>query len=365
MRTKQKILQLSKEKLGFISLAIFFNILLAGSVCGTFAWYTYATRTGFDKQYHGVTVGASGKLDVGIVSLVELDDFERFELAEDRDTLSDEDKIIYWCNNEIKTETLNYIIDANGSATNILHPVTTSSNDTILANEDFHLYRSPSFLHNYSLDESYYAEKDAYIHIPFVFRYRDPDISDDYIIGEQIYFKECNVEVNNNNLQSEIDKAIRVYTDSGTEGHLINPTAQSDGQDAVGGILDLNKDGFYDHFNGQEFIYGEVKSYSYNSNVTENDGTLTEEERNTFVSNHKAGIYALDQSAFEPKTVDYSSMRRFENKNISVTTTDANYHSLARLDFYTFIEGWDLHVVDREIGCAFNMNILFGISIDE
>lgn len=365
MRTKQKILQLSKEKLGFISFAIFFNILLAGSVCGTFAWYSYATRTGFEKQYHGVTIGATGELDVGIISTIELAEYAQFELVEDKDTLADESKIIYWCDNEIKPEVLNYIIGENGSATNILRPVTTSSNETIEGNEGFHLYKSPSFLRNYGLDDSYYADSDSYIHIPFVFRYRDPDISDDYIDDEKIYFKECKSEVNDNNLHSEINKAIRVYTDSGFEKHLINPTAIDDSYDVVGGILDLNKDGFYDHFDGREFIYGETNSYSYNDNVTANDGTLPIEERNTFVSNHKAGVYAINDSTFEPKVVNYSCMRKFANKSIPVTKTEASYHHLARLDYYAFIEGWDLHVIDREIGCAFNMNVLFGISIDE
>ena len=233
MRTKQKILQLSKEKLGFISLAIFFNILLAGSVCGTFAWYTYATRTGFDKQYHGVTIGASGELSVGIISSVELAEYAQYEIVEDKNTLASESKIIYWCDNEIKPEVLNYIIGQNGSATNVLRPVTTSSNDAIQTNEDFHLYKNPSFLRNYGLNENYYADSDSYIRIPFVFRYRDPDISEDYIDGENIYFKECKLELNDNNLHSEINKAVRVYTDSGYDSHLINPTADNDSYDVV------------------------------------------------------------------------------------------------------------------------------------
>ena len=365
MRTKQKILQVSKARLLTFGFAILFNTILAASVCGTFAWYAYATRTGFEKQYHGVTLGDTGSVGAGIISNVVLDEYEQFELIEDKETLADENKIIYWFGNELLPEGLNYIIGQNGSATSVLHPVTTGSDAVFGSDDDFHLFRSPAYLRDYKINEDYYAEKEDFVFIPFVFRYKNPDISPDFIPNRNIFFKECELEVNENNPESEIYKSVRVCADNGTSRYLINPSADSDGFNAVGGILDLNKDGFYDYFSDEEFIYGETEHYDINSDYTENDGTLSEENRTTFLSNHKAGVRALNESTFAPSTIGFNSMRTFVNGNTPVTITDANYHNLARLDFYVFVEGWDLHVIDQEIGLGFNVNINFGVALDE
>ena len=365
MRTKQKILQLSKEKLGFISLAIFFNILLAGSVCGTFAWYTYATRTGFDKQYHGVTIGDTGELEVGVLSLIELPNYIDYNLTEDKTTLADENKIIYWCENIIEPTTLNYILYNNGSATNTMIPVTTGSND-ILNPDDFHLFEAPKPLHDYSLDNSSYADSNNYVYLPLVFRFKDfdDDLNEYYVSEKEIYFTKCDVETSQDSPGKEVYKAIRLFAHNEANGFIINPTAGENGNDSVGGILDLNNDGFYDYdSSGYEHVYGESESFAFNSVVTQNDGTLPSNERTTFVANHKKGKFALNEETYIPKVVSYNCMKSFSNKSEPITVTDENYHNLAVLDLYVYAEGWDLHIIDEEDGSGFNMELKFEVSI--
>ena len=217
MRTKQKILQLSKGRLKVVAFTIFFNVLLAGSVCGTFAWYTYATRTGFDKEYHGITVGDSGEMEVGLVSTVELEEYDSFDLAEDKVTLANEEKIIYWCDNEIDSTVLRYVVGSNGYSTNTVNPVTTGSND-ILEEDNFHLYRSQSALRDYPLDDSGYAEHDSYVHVSFVFRYKDPELDDPYAPNREVYFTECKVHTSEDSQGKEVYKAVRVCAFNGSNG---------------------------------------------------------------------------------------------------------------------------------------------------
>ena len=346
-------------------LAIFFNILLAGSVCGTFAWYTYATRTGFEKEYHGVTIGDPGDLQMGIVSFVELDDYLSYKLIEDKDTLADEGKIIYWCEHTIDTDTVNYIIGNNGSATYSIRPVTTGSDD-VLNSSGFHLFNAPTTLSDYALDSSSYAEKDCFVYIPLVFRYYDPDLTTDikYVPNKEIFLTKVDVSTSEDTPEKEVYKSIRVFTNSEVGPYLINPTAVEDGQNNVGGILDLNNDGFYDYDeSGYEHIYGESKSYAYNADVTPNDGTIPSGQRTTFVSNHKKDKYALNEETYIPKTVSYHSMEDFVYKAKYVTITREDYHFLATLDFYVYSEGWDLHVIDEEKNSKFKMDVGFEVNL--
>lgn len=362
MHTKQKILKYSKERLRVVGFAVLFNVLLAGSVCGTFAWYTYATRTGFEKEYHGTTVGDMGSIQAGIISNIQLPDYANYELEEDSVTLEDENKYIYWCQSSIKAETINYILFANGSGTTVLNPVTSANYDMASDPSDFHLYRNPAYDMSYSVDPNGYASKKAYCFIPFVFRCENVEDPGNYVANESIYFSKCTVETANP--EKEVYKSVRIFASNKENGFIINPTAEEDGFNKVGGILDLNEDGFYDYdSNNKEIIYGQAINSKHLFTPTQTSGTIPKEERTTFVANHKAGIYALDEETFEPETVSYVCMEKFASKVVPITTTKANYHNLACLDFYIYSEGWDYHVIDQEKGAGYNMDLKFEIDL--
>ena len=55
-------------------------------------------------------------------------------------------------------------------------------------------------------------------------------------------------------------------------------------------------------------------------------------------------------------------MEHFADKSTPITITSADYHYLAKLDFYVYVEGWDLHVVDEEKDSGFNMEINFEVN---
>ena len=111
---------LSKNSIAALVTASFFTFALAGTTCGTFAWFMYASRA--SATFNGVTIGA-GELQVGIVSEVEVSDYANYGLTEDT---SIPGQRIYWFGTgEMSAETINYVIGANGSATNRLYPITS------------------------------------------------------------------------------------------------------------------------------------------------------------------------------------------------------------------------------------------------
>lgn len=363
MHTKQKILQISKSRLLTLGFAIFINVLLAGSVCGTFAWYTYATRTGFEKEYHGTTVGELGSLQAGIVSEVQLPEFASYELEEDAETLASEGKYIYWCEEVIQADTINYVISNNGSATTRLTPVTSASYNDFDNPDNFRLYKEPTPGSNYIVDDpSSYAKSNQYVYIPLVLRYEDELNLGSYLPNLDIHITECNIGTSMDN--KELYKAVRVYTNNGNRGYIINPSASQDDVNYVGGVLDLNHDGFYDYDDtGHEVVYGEAVTSHYLDEPTPEDQTIPKAQRSTFNAGHKRGTYQIDQDNFVARSVAYHRLSKFTNKEVAVTTTDSNYYNMAKLGITIYVEGWDSHVTDQEYNSGFNIDFIFEVDV--
>lgn len=347
------------------SLAVLFNISLAAIVCGTFAWYTYATRTGLEKQYHGTTVGDMGSLQAGLVSDVRLDDYLIYDLAEDDHTLADEGKYVYWCKETIDARTLNYVLHENGYATTQMFPVTSGAFDYATDDFDsFSLYRNPTYLKNYDKNNPEFAAlKEDYVHLNFVFRFEDVDNIGDYLPGYNIFLSQCKIETQNPD--QEIYKSVRMFYKNGYESFVINPTAEESGADDVGGILDLNADGYYDYDEKEfyEVIYGEVESFEYNPEETEHENIVDWTEADTFIASHKQGVFAINEETFRPKTVTYSDLEKFTSKAKAITFTDPDYHNLGRFDMLLYFEGWDRHVVNKEQGHGFNLDLAFAVQM--
>lgn len=327
------------------------SISLTGITCGSFAWFTYMTRAKIE-EFDGVTIGF-GELEMGIRSDVELPDASQYGLTKD-DSFADQN--IYWFDGHtMEPNTVNYVLSMNGYATNALIPVTTRKH---LNGEAFNLYSAPTVLGEINQP----ALKGNYIHLPLVFRYEDIIEEGTYISDENIYLSQ--VKMNTTNPDSHIHEAIRIYTDNKDNNqHLINPSSSIDGETNVGGVLDLNGDGFYDansiEDNSYEFVYGQVKESSYKPLPESDDTIVYPDERTTFNAGHRAGVYALETCV--PEVAQFEGMYDFRNKHDCVTTTDPLKDNLAYLDLSIFVEGWDLSVIDSEIEIPFSMELNFEV----
>ena len=342
-----------KSKISATTAATILSIALAGSTCGTFAWFMYTTRAKVIEDLEGVTIGA-GNLEVGILSEADLPEAELYGLIKDD---SNPNQTIYWfIGHTMEPDTLGYVLSANDYATNTLIPVTTRK----YANgDDFNLFSTPKVDSN---DEDEEAIKKGQIYLPLVFRYSD--ILEDeevYIPNQNISISQVKLEVLEND--SHIHEAVRIHTDNRAGStHLINPSSQEDGSTNVGGILDLNGDGYYDYWSESggvyEHLYGQVAESNYKANPEVDDtqvGPLP--NQNAFVAGHKQGVYALD--SYVPETADYEGFYGYRNKRKWVTTTNPQTNNYAYLDLSIFIEGWDIHVINREIEVPFAMEIKF------
>lgn len=346
---------LSKNSIAALVTASIFTFALAGTTCGTFAWFMYASRA--SATFNGVTIGA-GELEVGIVSEVEVSDYANYGLTEDT---SIPGQRIYWFGTgEMPSETLNHVISLNGSGTNELLPVTSRSYSS---GDEFKLYKSPNVG---SLIPSKVAPTNQYVYLPLVFRYQDTIEPGVYLPDMDIYMPKAHLTSTEDG--SEIHRSMRIYSDNKSGmTHLINPSENQDGSTIVGGALDLDADGFYDVYNqsgnNYEIIYGEVENEVHKDSPEATDSVVPENERTTFHAQHRAGTYAVNEDETIAKVAEYEGFYGFRNKRKSVTRTNANTNNYAYLDMTIYCEGWDLRVIDAEKGNPFSLDLEFKVVI--
>ena len=346
-----------------MGLAIGFNVTLAGLVCGTFAWYSYAARAGFESFYQGTTASTMGYLEIGLVSDYYLPEWDTFNLTLDTNFSSNYvHKYVYWCNgNNLRATAINAIARLNGYGTNIIEPTTSGSDDSIEQN-GFHLYRKPSMNNDYSISSHDYAEKNAYVHIPFVFRTSRSDDGSE-TMNSSVYLVGINLYTSNSKMNNgQLHHAVRFYINHLNDSYLVAPSHDDDGTNEVGGILDLDLNGFYDYDEEsfKETVYGEYEgTYEYESSPRESNGTLPESERTSFLANHQKGVYALDESTLIPKTVSYTGISKFTSRQYAVAVPDYRYNGLSYGEITIYLEGWDKHVIDQEQESKFNLDLSF------
>ena len=76
---------------------------------------------------------------------------------------------------------------------------------------------------------------------------------------------------------------------------------------------------------------------------------------------HKKGVYALNENTFIPKTVDYVSIDRYTSRAERITFTNPDYHNMGHFKMYLYFEGWDRHVINKEIGFGYNLDLSFAV----
>lgn len=363
MRTRlKKIIEISKPRLITLGLAIGFNVTLAGTVCGTFAWYTYATRAGFKSLYHGTTASTMGYLEIGLVSDYYLTDFNKYNLTLDTDFSSEYvHKYVYWCKgNNLRSDAINAIAKLNGYGSTIIEPTTSGSDDAI-STYGFHLYRKPTHNNEYKISPEDYALKTSYVNIPFIFRTFKSD-GQSSGINSSVYLVGANLYTSNDEFDNgELHKAVRFYINQYNNSYIVAPSYNDDGTNDVGGILDLDLNGFYDYKEDKkEIVYGEHEgTYTYEEEPRTNSTTVPKDEITSFFSNHKEGVYALDENSFVPKTVSYEGISKFFSRQYPIAVPDYRYNGLSYGEITIYLEGWDKHVVDQEQESRFNLNLSF------
>lgn len=161
------------------------------------------------------------------------------------------------------------------------------------------------------------------------------------------------------------------------EGYIIiNPHKQFDINNQpietyYGGILDLNKDGFYDSRDGKEVLYGEQIDPSipvpYKGVGDSDDDHMKDVKKyNTFQGEHKNGVQMVDVDLAK------ENIRIEKSESLKYYTLDLEHDPLKdtpichvkkgeqkRIVMSIYVEGWDIHMTDDIESATFDVNIAF------
>lgn len=349
-----------KQHLTIAGLTALFISSLAGSLCGTFAWYTYGSRA--PLYYDGTSIGSGGSLEIGIESEVELPEYEDYDLEKDESITG---KTIYWSTGGLPAATLSYVLANNGCATNYLRPITVGKH-TI--EDPVTLYNGPEY--RTTQNDNYYDDivsKKRFVNMPLVFRYK-PNNNYNYYVGNYIVYLEAAVP----NSYTNIKQGIRLLIDGkdaakNTTQYLINPNEDYQTNLSVGGPLDLNDDGYFDtftqNFEEYEIAYGEFANNTiiYNSDAEELDSDIPAEEITSFNAKHKAGTYSFSNGSTTSAYCECLGSKQFVDHTTPLSFPDSEKGNYAFLNAKIFLEGWDKSIITPNIGAEFSLDLSFEV----
>ena len=240
------------------------------------------------------------------------------------------------------------------------------------------------------------APKLWYSDLKFVFRVPKNSYSNvtEYLPNYEVWLTDATSK-RSTAQDGDVFKSLRVYVDrlgSYTSDFILNPNATVAGETKVGGLLDLGKDGKYDHdSSNNEIIYGEYDETIAPSKILPNFQGIPGDEDpidvnesgstvfDSFTARHAEGVnYYTKENLAECgiKTAQYLSlgdiapernaitgdMSNPSDKVTSICKTDATDNYLARVNMTIYLEGWDFSVVDEEIGHLFDIGLTFEIN---
>jgi len=406
----------NRAKLLFAFLGIATFASLVGTVSGSLAWYAYSSRASL--SYSGTSVTNTVQLQIGIASSQKVMSVEEIrtenedyiahhpEITQDElDMLQrvEEQFVDFWGTMEetkwendnnyyyfapvgsgLESACINAYLRSNGYATNCLIPVTSGSYSR---GDAFSLKKSPS-VGNTNTPAP--ADFNCFAKVPFVFRVlrSNTTVSDNYVENSELWLTDAQVRASGSE-DGNIYKAVRMYierSDDYNDNFIMNPSAINPGKTTVGGLLNLNKDDYFDYDeDSNEIIYGEYdsiggikSSYDGADEIADLNGT-GKNEISSFTAKHRSGInYYENYNNCVFKTAEYESLSsiapgkdeitgRLYNKDEShptsvCKTAGAEDHYLGRVDFTIYLEGWDHSVIDEEISHYFDLGLTFEIN---
>ena len=156
-------------------------------------------------------------------------------------------------------------------------------------------------------------------------------------------------------------------------------------QTYFGGILDLDKDGYYDYDeDNKEILYGEYESTpNYVELDVEEPNESFKDNKNTFIANHAEGIKQVefvnqDRSVFLDTNNKQIEIKKEESYSLNSLAFDqVNYLAkkltpichidegeTKRIVISIYVEGWDVDMTDEIASASFDVDISFTGIID-
>lgn len=309
-----------------------------GSIIGTYAWYTY--KSSVEINYSGTAIGEKGGLRVGLISEKRNTQLvDKFGLEED--TVSLPNNYIYWSGDGLTAKMTSCYSENLGYASSVISPVTSGP---YLPGDKLNLDSAPSYLYD---GVGHAAEKQYYSRLRLAFQ------EGTSTLRSYLHIQKCDLKCDND----EICNAVRVNfeTPKNTNNFIFNPSTENDGIDEVAGVLNLDKDKYFDYGEDKkEFIYGYTESASHKSEPYQKDTKDDEHAYDTFHAMHREGVYGAE---YEAKTATYYGTKTtIENSEI-LTSPDLST-AFSELTMTVYLEGWNKSMVDTQEGHNFSLELV-------
>ena len=214
-------------------------------------------------------------------------------------------------------------------------------------------YVQNEFILSAGMDTDVYLDPDTYI---------KPNLE-----ANQAKADEKGWDANRVSKLNEAVHAVRIsfLTDEGY--HIVKLGEREDTY--YGGVLDLNKDGYYDNDGEKEYMYGEYSgtpSYLPASSADPSQVELdnAKDNHNVFVACHQKGIEQVNVPSMNIKKENakkIDSMTFDVNDPLKATTPICHVQAgeTKRIVVSIYVEGWDRDMTDDIDQATFNVNIAF------
>lgn len=364
---------------------------LVGSSLGTLAWYAYSTRA--VVEYRGTAVQKTEQLQIGL--RWDVAENEEFIAKYDIDRVTYKDKVYYFmpAGTGFTMEACSKYLELHGSAYNEIVPVTTREYAT---GNDLTLYEAPMAQHEEDFAE---AAPRSYVTLPLAFRVFSSTAIGEKIPNQKVWLTDVSASVLSEG--KDVTKSLRIHTvTSDGQKFILNPKAEDEGFTYVAGVLDLDKDGYYDFDrigDMHEFLYGDItgtkgttaiNDVAFSSlpgyedsgknvdiNSTGADAPNDEEARSTFYARHNDAAIGYsdylnssgDDIRKKAQYVDFSYIRPTTSGTTfsggrPIVTTSNDEHAIGLATLTAYVEGWDHSIIDSNIGAVFGLGLQFEIN---
>ena len=337
----------------------------------TFAWFQVLNKA--NAGLTGTIIGAGDTLEVGfrLTQSLTQEAMDLYRLTEDTYSTPGSG-YVYWSNGAIEPDTVNYIVNLEGFASdNIIKPVTTGS---YLAGQDLTFYQRPLGLSNSTTREiplDTIATKNSYVRFTLMFRMatNNEDGSSLVSIGSPGYnlFFDSGTRFAGT---KDVIKAIRLGVESPSIHDIIGPASTVAGAIDVGGPMDLNGDGLFDYTgsilnedgsfdtNCYEIAYGEFLTPLNDDNWGTPSGIeLPANADDVFFYNGVSYMDAKPLINAAPKTATFHPISTYNTLGIPLATTDEN--GIAEMTLTIWLEGWDHACTDLLTEATFGAQMQF------
>lgn len=330
---KRSTYPIKRKKKIIITLSVISLLAVVGSVTGTYAWFEYEARAGLN--FKGTTVGKTDELLIGFVSKEKIEGIPGLKQDESNPN-------IYWSSDGLDSNLLLYYSELNGFAGKNLSPVTSGA---FHKGESLSLTGAPAYLDNSGMNGP--ANKQNYFSLQLVFKHSMSSGKRGIILSD--------VDVSG---KGEVKDALRIHFDSNEDKFIYSPTSENNGATPVGGILDLNLDGYYDvGSDNKEYVYGQGENIIYHNHQSEDEEPIKEELRDTFNGAHKNGTYGVDLANSTFKGAEYIGNKDVLFDKLLASTDEKD--GLIHLNMTVYLEGWSRAMNQLEHKNYFSMELQF------